>query len=122
MAASTKRWYRTGAFIARLLYRQNGDTAAGRLSGQGPSGMNQHPRGSWSDNDTGVIGSPRDIQEKLAAYQAGGWGQQETGRSAGPPAPALSAGGPANQEPRNTHALTPGLRSSRSTWADKWQR
>jgi hypothetical protein len=122
MATSMKWWNRIGELIARLLDRQSGDTAPGRLYGHGPSGMNQQPRVRWSDNSAAVIGSPRNIQEKLAAYQARGWGQQETGRSARQPEPTLSSGGSANQEPRNTRALAPSLRSSRSTWADKWQR
>ena len=122
MATSMKRSNRIGELIARLLDRQSGDTAPGRLSGHGPSGMNQQPRVRWSDNSGAVVGSPRHIQEKLAAYQARGWGQQETGRSARQPQPALIAAGIANQEPRNTSALTPSLRSSRSTWADNWQR
>ena len=84
--------------------------------------MNQQPRVRWSDNSAAVVGSPRNIQEKLAAYQARGWGQQETGRSARQPEPALSSGVSANQESRNTRALTPSLSCSRSTWADKWQR
>ena len=122
MATSLKRWNRIGEFIARLTDRRSGDTAPGRLSGHGPSGMNQQPRVRWSDNSSAVVGSPRNIQEKLAAYQASGWGQQETGRPARQPESALISEGIANQEPRNTGALTPSLRSSRSTWADKWQR
>jgi len=122
MATSMKRWNRIAELIARLLDRQSGAAALGRLSGYGPSGMSQQPRVRWSDNSAAVVGSPRNIQERLAAYQARGWGQQETGRSARQPEPALISGGIANQEPRNTRALTSSLRSSRSTWADKWQR
>jgi len=129
MAASMKRWNRIGEFMARLRDRQSGDTAPGRLSGYGPTGMNKQPRAGnqqprirWSDNSADIVGSWRNIQEKLAAYQARGWGQQETGRSARRPEPALSSRVSANQEPSNTRALTPSLRSSRSTWADKWQR
>ena len=122
MAASMKRRNRIGELIARLLERPSGDAAPGRLYGHGLSGMNQQPRVRWSDNSAAVIGSPRNIQEKLAAYQARGWGQQETGRSARQPEPALSSGEIANQEPRNTRVQTPSLRYSKSTWADKWQR
>ena len=122
MATSMKRRNRLGGLIARLLDRQSGGTAPGRVAGHGPSGMNQQPRFRWSDNSAAVIGSARNIQEKLAAYQARGWGQQETGRSAREFELALRSGGIANQEARNAGAPTPSLRSSRSTWADKWQR
>ena len=121
MATSMKRWNRIGEFIARLLDRQSRDTAASRLSGHGPSGMNQQPHVRWSDDSAAVVGSARNIQEKLAAYQARGWGQQETDRSARQSEPAISEG-ITNQESRNTRALTSNLRSPRSTWADKWQR
>jgi len=84
--------------------------------------MNQQPRVRWSDDSAAVLGSPRNIQEKLAAYQARGWGEQETGRSARQSEPALSSGVSANQERSNTRAQTPSLSYSRSTWADKWQR
>jgi len=84
--------------------------------------MNQQPRFRWSDNSASVVGSARHIQEKLAAYQVRGWGQQETGRSAGEFELALRSGEITNQEARNAGALTPSLRSFRSTWADKWQR
>ena len=67
MAPSMKRRNRIGEFIARLLDRQSGDTAPGRLSGHGPSGMNQQPRVRWSDNSAALVGSPRNIEEKLAA-------------------------------------------------------
>jgi hypothetical protein len=124
-----KRWNRIGKFIARLLDRQSRHAAPGRLSGHGPSGMNQqprvrnqHPRISWSDNSAAIVGSPRNIEEKLAAYQARGWGLQQADRSARQHEPALSSGGIANQEPRNTSALAPSLRSPRSTWVDKCQR
>jgi hypothetical protein len=122
MATSMKRRSRVSELIARLLDRQSGDTAPGRLSGHGPSGMNQQPRFRWSDNSASVVGSARHIQEKLAAYQVRGWGQQETGRSAGEFELALRSGEITNQEARNAGALTPSLRSFRSTWADKWQR
>jgi len=122
MAASMKRRNRIGELIARLLDRRGGAAAPGRLCGQGPSGMNQQPRVRWSDNSASIVGSPRYIQEQLVAYQARGLGQQETGRSARQPEPASSSGEIANQEPRNMRALTPSLRSPRSTWADKWQR
>lgn len=114
MAAS-----RIGESIARLLDRQNGKAG---LYGRGPSGMNQQPPVRWSENSAAVVGSPQNIQEKLAAYQARGWGQQEGGRLARQPEPALSSGVGANQKPSHTRALTPSLRSPRSTWADKWQR
>ena len=119
MAASMKRRNRIGELIARLLDRQGGDAAPGRLCGQGPSGMNQQPRVRWSDNSASIVGSPRYIQEQLVAYQARGLGQQETGRSARQPEPALSSGVSANQERRNPRAQTPSLSSSRSTWVDK---
>ena len=122
MAASMKRWHRIGESITRLFYRQSGKAGPDRLYGQGPSGMNQQPRVRWSDDSAAVLGSPRNIQEKLAAYQARGWGEQETGRSARQPEPALSSGVSANQERRNTRAQKPSLSYSRSTWADKWQR
>ena len=122
MATSMKRRNRIGEFIARLLHRPSGNAAPGRLYGHGPSGMNQQPHVRWSDNSASIVGSPRYMQETLAAYRARGWGQQETGRSARQPEPALSSGEIANQEPRNTRALTSNLRSPRSTWADKWQR
>lgn len=122
MAASMKRWHRIGEFITRLFDRQSGKAVADRLYGRGPSGMNQQPRVRWSDNSAAIVGSSRNIQEKLAAYQARGWGQQEAGRLARQPEPALSSGVSAHQESSNTRALTPSLRSSRSTWADKWQR
>ena len=122
MATSMKRRNRIRDLIARLLDRQSGNTAPGRLYGHGPSGMNQQPRVEWSDNSAAVVGSPQNIQEKVAAYQAHGWGQQETGRSARQPEPVSSSGAIANPEPRNTRTLPPSLRSSWSTWADKWQR
>jgi hypothetical protein len=122
MATSIKRWNQVNELIARLLDRKSGDIAPGRLSEHGPSGINQQPRVRWSDNSASVVGSARHIQEKLAAYQARGWGQQETGRSAREFELALGSRGIANQEATNTGALTPSLRSSRSTWADKWQR
>jgi hypothetical protein len=122
MAASMKRWHRIGESITRLFDRHSEEGVPGRLCGRGPSGMNQQPRVRSSDNSAAVVGSPQYIQEKLNAYQARGWGQQETDRSARQPEPALSSGVSANQESSNTRALTPSLRSSRSTWADKWQR
>jgi hypothetical protein len=123
MATSMKRRNRIGEFIARLLDRQSGDTAPGRLSGYGPSGMNQQPRVRWSDDGAAIVGSPQNIQEKLAAYQARRWAQQDADRLARQPEPvSSSSGGIANQEPRDTRALTPRLRSPRSMWADKWQR
>jgi hypothetical protein len=122
MATRMKRRSRVSEIIARLLDRQSGDIAPGRPSGHGPSGMNQQPRFRWSDNSASVVGSARHIQEKLAAYQARGWGQQETGRSAGEFELALRSGETANQEARNTGVPTSRPRSSRSTWADKWQR
>jgi hypothetical protein len=120
MATSMKRRNRISEFIARLLDRRRGDTAPARLSGHGPSGMNQQLRVRWSDNSPAIVGSPRNTAEKIAAYQAHGCGQVD--RAVRRPEPALSSGVVANQEPRNTHALTASLRSSRSTWADKWQR
>jgi hypothetical protein len=122
MAASRKRWHRIGESITRLFDRQSGEAGPDRRCGRGPSGMNQQPRVRWSDNSAAVLGSLQNIQEKLAAYQARGWGQQETGRSARQPEPALSSGVSANQERSNTRAQTPSLSCSRSTWADKWQR
>jgi hypothetical protein len=122
MAASMKRRNRIGEFMARLRDRQSGDTALGRPSGYGPTGMNQQLRVGNQQHNAAVLGSPQNIQEKLAAYQARGWGQQETGRSARQPEPALSSGVSANQERSNTRAQTPSLSCSRSTWADKWQR
>jgi hypothetical protein len=122
MAASMKRWHRIGESITRLFDRQSGKAVPDRLYGRGPSGMNQQPRVRWSDNSAAIVGSPRNIQEKLAAYQARGWGQQETGRSARQPEAALSSGVSANQERRNTRAQTPSLSYSRSTWTDKSQR
>jgi hypothetical protein len=122
MAARMKRWRRIAESITRLFDRQSGKAVPDRQCGRGPSGMNQQPRIRWSDNSAAVVGSPRYIQEKLAAYQARRWGQQETGRSARQPEPTLISGVNANQERRNTRARTPSLSSSRSTWADKWQR
>jgi hypothetical protein len=123
MAARMKRRHRIGELVARLLNRRSGDTAPGRPSGQGPSGMNQQPRVRWADDSADIVGSPRNTQEKLSAYQARGWGPQETSRSsARTPEPSSSSGGIANQEPSNMLAPTPSLRSPRSTWADKWQR
>ena len=80
---------------------------------------NQQPHVSWSDNSANIIGSRRYIQEKLAAYQAWRRGQQATGGSARQPEPGLISRGSANQEPKNTRALTASLRSPESTWADK---
>ena len=122
MAASMKRRNRIGELIARLLDRRGGAAAPGRLCGQGPSGMNQQPRVRWSDNSASIVGSPRYIQEKLVAQQAGGVRQHEIGRSATQPEPASSSGEIANQESGNMRVLTPRLRSPGSTWADKWQR
>ena len=122
MATRMQPWNRTGELIARLLDRQSGHTAPGQPSGHGPNGMNQQPRVRWPDNSAAVVGSPRNIQEKLAAYQARGWGQQEIYRPARQPEPELISGEIANQEPRNAPALTASLRSSRATSADKWQR
>jgi len=122
MAATIKPWNRVGELIARLLDRPSGDAAPGRLSGCAPSGMNQQPRVRWSDNSADVLGSPRNIQKRLAAYQARGWGQQKTGWWAEQREPTVISGGIANQEPRNTGALAPSVRSSGSMWADKWQR
>jgi hypothetical protein len=123
MAARMKQRHRIGELVARLLGRRSGGTAPSRPSGHGPSGMNQQPGVRWADNSADIVGSPRNIQEKLSAYQARGWGPQETSRSsARPPELSLSSGGIASQEPSNTRAPTPSLRSSRSTWADKWQR
>ena len=122
MAAPINRWNRVGELIARLLDRQSRDAAPGRLSGLGPRGINQQPRVRWSDNSADVVGSPQNIQKRLAAYQARGWGLQETGRPAWKSEPALHSGEMADQETRNLPALAPSLRSSRSTWADKWQR
>jgi hypothetical protein len=122
MAARMKRWHRIAESITRLFYRKSGKAVPDRQCGRGPSGMNHQPRIRWSDNSAAVVGSPRYIQEKLAAYQAHRWGQQETGRSARQPEPALSSGVSANQERSNTRAQTSSQSSSRSTWADKWQR
>jgi hypothetical protein len=123
MAARVKRRHRIGELVARLLNRRSGDTDPGRPSGHGPSGMNQKPRVRWADNSADIVGSPRNIQEKLSAYEARGWGPQQTSRSSARlPEPSSSSGGITNQEPSNTHAPTPSLRSPRSTWADKWQR
>jgi hypothetical protein len=123
MAARMKRRHRIGELVARLLDRRSGGTVPGLPSGQGPSGMNQQPRVRWADNSADIVGSPRNIQEKLSAYQARGWGPQETSRSsARSPEPALSSEGIANQEPSYGRAPTPSLRSPRSNWADKWQR
>ena len=117
MATSMKRRNRIGDLIARLLRRQAGDT--GRLSGHGPTGMNQQPRVRWSDDGAAIVGSPQNLQEKLIAYEARRWGQQQAAdRSARQPEPTSSSpGGIADQD-----AMTPRLRSPRSTWADKWQR
>jgi len=118
MATSMKRRNRIGDLIARLLHRQSGDTAPGRLSGHGPSGMNQQPRVRWSDDGAAIVGSPQNLQEKFAAYEARRWGQQAADGSVRQPEPTSSSpGGIANQD-----AMTPRLRSPRSTWADKWQR
>ena len=111
-----------GNVVSRLLGRQSGDTAPDRPYRHGPSGMNQQPRVRWSDNSPAIIGSARYTQEKLAAYQARGWGQQEPGRSVRQPEPSSSSGGFATQEPRQTRTPTPSLSHPRSTWADKWQR
>jgi hypothetical protein len=88
MAASMKRWHRIGESIRRLFDHQSGKAVPDRLCGQGPSGMNLQAHVRWSDNSAAVVGSPRYIQDKLAAYRARGWGQQETGRSARQPEPA----------------------------------
>jgi len=118
--ASMKRWNPIGEFIARLLDRRRGHTAPGRLSGHSPSGMNQQLRVSWLDNSAAIVGSPRNIEERIAAYQAHGSGQAD--RAARRPEPALSSGVVANQESRNTNAPTSSLRSPRTTWVDKCQR
>jgi hypothetical protein len=122
MAVSMKRWHRIGESITRLFDHHSEEGVPDRLCGRGPSGMNQQPPVRWADNSAAVVGSPQYIQEKLAAYQDRGWGQQEKGRSARQPEPVLSSGVSANQESSNTRARTPSLRSSRSTWVDKWQR
>jgi len=122
MAASTNRRNRIGEFIARLFDRPSTGRAPGQLYGHGPSGMNQQPRIRWSDNSASLIGSARYIQEKLVAYQTRGVGRQSAGRTAGQSEPASSAGGDAKTDPRQTDEPTPGLRSPRSAWADKWQR
>ena len=122
MAVPINRWNRVGELMARLLNPKSGDTTPGRLSGYGPSGMNQQPRPRWPDNSADVVGSPRNIQKRLAAYQARGWGLSETGRPARESEPAFISGEMADQETRNSPALAPSLRSSRSMWADKWQR
>ena len=119
MAAGMKRWHRIGESITRLFDRQSGKAVPDRLYGRGPSGMNQQPCVRWSDNNAAIVGSPRYIHDKLAAYRARGWGQQETDRSARQPEPALSSEVSANQERRNPRAQTPRLSSSRSTWVDK---
>ena len=86
---------------------------------QGESSMTRRPQVRWSDD--GLIGSPRNIQEKLAAYQARGLGRSRTGRSATQPEPASSSMEVADAEP-TIPATMPSLGSSRSLWADKWQR
>lgn len=124
MATGMKRRNRIGEFIARLLDRRRGHTAPAQLSGHGPSGMNhgmnQQLRVRWSDNSAAIVGSPRNIEAKIAAYQAHGCGQAD--RVVRRPEPALSSGVVANQEPRNTNAPTLSLRSPRLTWVDKCQR
>ena len=123
MEARMKRRHRIGELVARLLDRRSGDTAPSRPSGQGPSGMNQQPRVRWADNSADIVGSPQNIQEKMSAYQARGWGPQATSRSSARPSEtSLSFGEISDQEASNAHAPTQSLRSSRSTWADKWQR
>jgi hypothetical protein len=119
MAASMKRWHWIGESITRVFDHHSGKAVPDRLHGRGPSGMNQQPRVGWADNSAAIVGSPRYVQEKLSGYQARGWGQQVTGPSATQPGPALSFGGSANQELRNTRAQTPNLNSLRSTWVDK---
>jgi hypothetical protein len=119
MAASMKRWYQIGESITRLFDHQSGKAVPDRLCGRGPSGMNLQAHVRWSDNNAAVVGSPRYIQDKLAAYRARGWGQQETGRPARQPEPVWNSGESANQERTNTRVQTPSLNSSRSTWVDK---
>ena len=80
MATSMKPWNRIGKVIARLLERQGANPSPDRLSGRSLRGMNRQPIVRWLDDSAAIIGSPRNIQERLAKCQASGWGQQATGR------------------------------------------
>ena len=84
--------------------------------------MTQPPRVRWSDDRADLVGSPRNLQKRYAAYQAGGLSQQETGQPATQPDPTLSSGENANQEPSSILAKMSSPRCSRTLWADKWQR
>jgi hypothetical protein len=75
-----KPWSRIGKLIGRLIDRQGGNPSPDRVSGSSLGGMNRQPIVRWLDDSAAIIGSPRNVQEKLAKYQTGGWGQQATGR------------------------------------------
>ena len=122
MATGMKRWNRIAELVAWLFGRERRDVAPGPPGARGPSGMNHQPCVGWPDDSSEIVGSPRNIQEKLIAYRARGWGQQETRRPARHPEPEVSSGVSADPEPSHPHELGSTLRSSRSTWADKWQR
>ena len=123
MAASMKRWNRIGELVARLRDRQRGEhgprpTIPVRSNRDEP--VSRTPDGRTIAR---ILSGVRETsRRKIAAYQARGWGRQETARSARPPEGTLRPAAIADQEPRNARALTPSLRSSRSTWADRWQR
>ena len=127
MAASLKPRHPIRELVARLLDRPSRDVVPGRASRDGPSGMNQQRRVRWSedsapDNGASIVGSPRYIHDKLVAYQAHGLGQRETGRSGRQCEPSLRSGEIANPEQSDTRVQATSLRSSKSTWADKWRR
>ena len=119
MVPITKRSSQVADLFARLLNRPNGGTAPRRGSGRDSGGRNPQTRTGLSDSSATIIGSPENLQEKIAAYQIRGWGLQSTGQSARKSEPTLMFGG---QEPNNGCPPTLNMRSPRSMWADKWQR
>jgi len=95
--------------------------SSGSMS-QRESSMTQSPRVRWPDDRADLAGSPRNLQKRLAACQAGSERQQEPSQRTMRPTPTVSSGETANQDGRNIPAETPSPRSSRTLWADEWQR
>ena len=89
---------------------------------QGERSMTQSPRVSWPDDRADLAGSPRNLQTRLAGCQPGSLRQQESAQRETQPDSMVSAGGTANQDESTTAAIAPGPRSSRTLWADQWQR